>query len=333
MRKSQGVMSFRQSVAMTEATARAAVDLSSAVNSNSDDNSTSVEALVAGSFGMSQGLNGTSLQWCDHHELTNNTVAAVLPPGLVIVYLAAGSIEFTLDAVRFNLSASHGKAKGLVFNLLRPTAFTRTLIQGQHVQKWVISIAPPTLEKISGGGDYAVLASTAQHLFTREWTACKRQLAMARNIISKATDTGNRSALTIEADVLMLVHLSLRSLTRRSCPSAPDPSESSGEPSNILQHIDALLAKGSNTTRYDLSKIAAALNMSTSKLQRTFKQHVGATVMEYIRAYRLNEARDALQHKGISIGEAAYLAGYKHSSNFYLAFKKTFGYNPGDVTR
>lgn len=43
------------------------------------------------------------------------------------------------------------------------------------------------------------------------------------------------------------------------------------------------------------------------------------------------EAKEALEQNGISIGEAAYLAGYNHPSNFISAFRKPFGHTPGEL--
>lgn len=73
--------------------------------------------------------------------------------------------------------------------------------------------------------------------------------------------------------------------------------------------------------------------MSTSKLQRMFKLYYNSTVMNYIRTLRLIAARDAICQRGATIGEAAFMAGYRHSSNFCLAFKKAFGENPGEIHR
>lgn len=78
-----------------------------------------------------------------------------------------------------------------------------------------------------------------------------------------------------------------------------------------------------------LSHIARHTGLSISTLQRSFKTHYGRTVMHYIRERKLQHARASLQANRISIGEAAYQAGYKHTSNFVTAYKKAFGITPG----
>jgi len=78
-----------------------------------------------------------------------------------------------------------------------------------------------------------------------------------------------------------------------------------------------------------LTHIAQQSGLSVSSLQRSFKTHYGRTVMHYIRERRLQQARTSLQTNRISIGEVAYQAGYKHTSNFVTAYKKAFGVTPG----
>ena len=80
-----------------------------------------------------------------------------------------------------------------------------------------------------------------------------------------------------------------------------------------------------------LNQVARASAMSASVLQRRFKEHTGVTVFEYVRNRRLERVRDALSKDGISISEAAFMAGYNHTSNFITAFKRRFGVTPGEL--
>ncbi|WP_425487890.1 helix-turn-helix transcriptional regulator [Microvirga lupini] len=68
--------------------------------------------------------------------------------------------------------------------------------------------------------------------------------------------------------------------------------------------------------------------MSTSSLQRHFRAAFGMTVFEFIRNEKLNEAWRLLMQEGISVGEAAYRAGYSSAANFTTAFKRRFGVLP-----
>ncbi|HEY7773709.1 MAG TPA: helix-turn-helix transcriptional regulator [Marinagarivorans sp.] len=85
------------------------------------------------------------------------------------------------------------------------------------------------------------------------------------------------------------------------------------------------------TERLNTQNIAHELGMSVSAVQRLAKQTLGDSVVNYIRAKKLDIARKALEQGTMTIGEVAYHAGYKHSSNFAIAFKKAFGVAPGSL--
>lgn len=79
---------------------------------------------------------------------------------------------------------------------------------------------------------------------------------------------------------------------------------------------------------FDIDTIARAVGASKSLLQRVFKDCYGLTVMDFIRRSRLEAAHDALERGGVTIAQAAHLAGYAHHSNFTTAFKRTYGIPP-----
>jgi AraC-like DNA-binding protein len=47
----------------------------------------------------------------------------------------------------------------------------------------------------------------------------------------------------------------------------------------------------------------------------------------------MQQAKKALVIERLSIGEAAYIAGYNHTSNFIQAFKKTFALTPTEFIK
>ncbi|MCF3639304.1 AraC family transcriptional regulator, partial [Rhizobium sp. TRM95111] len=109
--------------------------------------------------------------------------------------------------------------------------------------------------------------------------------------------------------------------------SAPQPSLMSQRQCEwvrgyILDNIDSDLT---------IEKIAGSAGVSVSTIQRHFKEHIGMTVFDFIRHERLERARAALEHEGIPIAKAAYLAGYSNLSSFTTAFRKTYGVTPKRV--
>lgn len=55
--------------------------------------------------------------------------------------------------------------------------------------------------------------------------------------------------------------------------------------------------------------IAKEAGLSTSTLQRRFKEHFGVTIFDFIRQERLEAERAALASDGIPVAHAAHIAG------------------------
>jgi AraC-like DNA-binding protein len=80
-----------------------------------------------------------------------------------------------------------------------------------------------------------------------------------------------------------------------------------------------------------LAEIAARACVSVNTLQRHFRAMWGTTVAQYLRDGRLARARLALERDGVSVMQAAELAGYNSAANFATAFRRRFGVSPGQV--
>ena len=92
----------------------------------------------------------------------------------------------------------------------------------------------------------------------------------------------------------------------------------------LAQSLDVLMRRGI----FDSQSFADALNMSLRTLQRRSKEQLGCTLKEWITHHRLLIAKNALVERGMSITEAAWLAGYQHNSSFILAFRTAFKVTP-----
>lgn len=115
-------------------------------------------------------------------------------------------------------------------------------------------------------------------------------------------------SVLVEADAVAAHHPS--ALSRRQSEKVRD---------YILAHVCEDLT---------LDRIAREVGISTSSIQRHFKERFGTTVSDFIRQERLETARAALERDGIPISQAAYLAGYSNPSSFTTAFKKAYGVTP-----
>lgn len=75
----------------------------------------------------------------------------------------------------------------------------------------------------------------------------------------------------------------------------------------------------------DLSKLA---NMSTTRFQMAFKKTYGATIYDYFREMRMNNALLLLKNSDYSIKDIAKKVGYNNAGHFAGIFKKTYGMGP-----
>ncbi len=289
------------------------------------------QPVVRGTLTTTEGLSGIQLQCCRHAEVQSCDVQTVLPPGLVLVYLLCGLVRFSLDGTQFKLRATHDSPVALAFNLTQATKFGRHLLAGSYQEKIVVTLTPACAQRITAQDIFNPLHTAVfqQHLFHCRWRPGEEQVRACRQILAESGNAG--MSLTQEAAVLLLVQSSLMTLVSEQLCFSATGTPAIHPAARVRHYINEVLARQGPKAHVSLSGIAAQLNMSTSKLQRMFKLHYGTTVMNYIRTQRLMAAREAICRRGVTIGEAAFMAGYRHSSNFCLAFKKAFGENPGEL--
>jgi AraC family transcriptional activator of pyochelin receptor len=79
--------------------------------------------------------------------------------------------------------------------------------------------------------------------------------------------------------------------------------------------------------------LAVRVGINKNKLNRGFQQVFGTSVFSYLRACRLEHARDLLESKKMSVTEVALEVGYSQQSAFSRAFIKHFGTSPKDLLR
>lgn len=82
-----------------------------------------------------------------------------------------------------------------------------------------------------------------------------------------------------------------------------------------------------NKAEFNPRKLAALCNVSLRTLQRHFTAHYKSSPGEWLRAYRMNAARERVC-SGEPIKAVAYDLGFKQLSHFSKVFKDVFGVPP-----
>ncbi len=80
---------------------------------------------------------------------------------------------------------------------------------------------------------------------------------------------------------------------------------------------------------WTVASLADKVHLSRAAFARRFAQSVGTSPMEYVIALRMQQAHAALAERGVSVAEAAVIAGYATEAAFSRAFKRIHGRSPG----
>ncbi|WP_107495058.1 GlxA family transcriptional regulator [Thalassobius sp. I31.1] len=76
--------------------------------------------------------------------------------------------------------------------------------------------------------------------------------------------------------------------------------------------------------------VAAAVNMSTRSLERSFRRATGESPLKYYRLLRLKQARQLVLYSSDTITEIAYSVGYSSTSPMLNHYKEVYGVSPQD---
>lgn len=82
-----------------------------------------------------------------------------------------------------------------------------------------------------------------------------------------------------------------------------------------------------------VSDLAAAVNVSTSQLTVLFKDYLNTTPARYITHMRLEESKNLLNEKKMTVGEIADLLGYASIQHYSKQFHDWFGCTPSTYAR
>lgn len=278
-----------------------------------------VRASMAGKLNFQDFSDGLHVHGNDVVETRNTQSTVMLPTSLNLTVLLKGKVEFCLAKNTYSFDSSNGIIS--FCNILSsPTPFTRYLKRNQRVKKITISVSQNwLLSRCHHQQDFARLTQLFTNTNVTSCLPTTNMIQISNSLLAIGHTHDMAADLQKEWLAVKLIQSFLSEQSRHK-------QTGSQQKVRLKQCIDELLE-----TRCSLNHIANTLGMSVSTLQRKFKEIYNVTAVKYMRIQRLEQARIAIEDNKMSIGEAAYVAGYNHSSNFITAFKKHFNITPANL--
>jgi len=154
-----------------------------------------------------------------------------------------------------------------------------------------------------------------------ELRARDRVSALAAQLYAESRHPDAASPLCIQA---LMFEIGACLIRRREAASAHDPAWLS----RIRSRID-----DSYREKLSLSELARDAGVHSVHLARTFREHYGVTVGQYLRRRRIEAAAQALRAGKASLVDIALDAGFASQAHFCTAFRRQLGCTPGQYRR
>lgn len=87
------------------------------------------------------------------------------------------------------------------------------------------------------------------------------------------------------------------------------------------------------TETLKLSELARRFGYTTDHITRLFKEQYGMPPHRYQIGLRMEHAQWLLENTELGVEQIAYAVGYRDFSAFYRAYRKAYGYSPGEVRK
>ncbi|WP_177223306.1 helix-turn-helix transcriptional regulator [Modicisalibacter xianhensis] len=294
--------------------------------------------LLEGSMRMIQPQPGMHVRLADVRDRYDLISEAELTPGVRLALVLSGQAQVRFGHHQLTLGPeTNGRttAQAMLVSLQKATAFQRLGQSNGHERTLTITLTPEWLRHYlaTPTTEWDCQGVLGQHLALMTWTPSSAVLALAQRLFTPATEPEAGLELSehlmAEGCALMLIGEALSA----GCASARKALGSSClREDRRLYRLREMIDSG-EADELTQDALASRLGMSSSSLQRQFRASFGISLGRYLRERRLQMSHQALTERGISIEQAAALAGYTSAANFATAFKRQFGISPNACRR
>jgi AraC-like DNA-binding protein len=142
--------------------------------------------------------------------------------------------------------------------------------------------------------------------------------------------------LVIETTLAGLKLTASETLTESAVPQeTPSPAASAAPAENpvLERRLARVLEAIADDPRRDIAALASMVNLTPSRLQHLFKEHLKVCIRDFTMKQRLQKAVRLLVSTDMRIKEITYEVGYSHCSSFVRAFRRQFLQSPESYRR
>jgi AraC-like DNA-binding protein len=252
-------------------------------------------------------------------------------PGIKLSLLAAGSSEVAYGRRSYHLGPQANVSRrnqAALVALAEPDTFSRYWRQGREESKISITLKPQWLEQAGFGmlTEHVRLARFAnEHMAERPWLPSPQAMLAVQQVLQPPPLLPALQEIFIQSRCLDIIVEALSLIAHAD--AAAEQRALNPRAQRKLRQLQELLDSGA-ADEWSLQAIATHVGSNPTSLQQLFRRDRGYTIFEYQRQRRLQRARVALTEQGISVEEAAAIAGYSSAANFATAFKRMFGITP-----
>ena len=201
--------------------------------------------------------------------------------------------------------------------------------------RYIVSIDKDYLEELadqeSGFGGNAVTRWLPKEEPSICWQLNGRQLLALQDILAQLERELDERKECFSLAAHSLVLQLFVGLGRYQEEQAPGTA-GNGERKQLVEEMMGLVAEGYRET-LRIESLCRRFHLSRSYLHRIFKQETGLSITEYLIAYRINKAKEALESSSMPLAEVALSSGFQDLSHFCRMFKRLTGVTPGHYRR
>ncbi|GAA4332527.1 AraC family transcriptional regulator [Pigmentiphaga soli] len=293
---------------------------------------------LRGMFSVQSLRDGLFLHMSDTVYLNDLVTSSVLDGGLKLALVIDGLVDISYGPRRLLLGSprEHRKlpvaGQAALVNLLEPTLCVRHGVAGRYSRAISLTVMPQWLcqSDFAGSAQWRNVARfLGEHLATAAWQPSPRVLALVRQMLSASEYAEPMRRLYLESRAIDIACEAIGHLAGETAM----PAAQEGVHLREYRRLDTVreLIDSGEADALSVEAIASKIGMSASTLQRYFRAVYGRPVFDYLRDSRMRRARQALERDGVSVAQAAALAGYSNPANFATAMRRYYGLKPSEL--